>query len=285
MVLLSPEEKIYIVHGIEANMRVDGREQLQFRPIEVETGLMPNCMGSARVLLGKTDLIACISVDTITPLVERPDEGKLEFYIHFSGITSPEFEGRKGEQKSDQISTIFNKLYSSVRLNSLCIEPRLKSWKLNIDVCVLSLDGNLYDAVSFATKAALSSTNIPNMIVTNEDKGEKEFKISEDPSDTWVPDISDIPCFITVSKVGESFIVDATSNEEQCTTFSCVVAVTESGLIQATLKVGPGSLQPGTFLTALNQAVETGLIMNKELKSILAKESEIAYRETVGFLN
>lgn len=86
MGLLSPEEKIYVVHGAEQGLRTDGRQRYQYRPIEIETDLIPSAMGSARVKIGDTDVVACVKANTFTPSVDKPKEGQLSLLIHFSGV-------------------------------------------------------------------------------------------------------------------------------------------------------------------------------------------------------
>ncbi|KAK9507667.1 hypothetical protein O3M35_007473 [Rhynocoris fuscipes] len=254
MVGLSPEEKIFIVHGVEQDIRNDGRIRLQYRPIEIETGIVPHAMGSARVCTGNTDIIVCIKGSTYKPPEDEPVGNNLEFFVDFSAIASPNYEGRWGEQVSEEYTVLLNKLYSSTKLESLCIKPGVLSWKLNIDIEVLSFEGNIYDTISFGVKAALANTQLPKISTTDEDKGEEDFQVSDDPSDTWTPDISEVPCFVTLWKIGEHVVVDPTINEEHCSSFACVIAFTENGKVWSTVSVGPGSVQPSTFLNLTSEA-------------------------------
>lgn len=285
MVRLSREEERFIIHGAEDNVRDDGRSQIQYRPIEIETGVIPSAMGSARVVLGNTDVIACVKANTFTPSWDRPNEGKLKIHVDLSAISSPRFEGRRGEQLSEEMSTILNNTYESVCLESFCIVPQVKSWLVDIDISVLSNDGNIYDTISFAVKAALATSAIPKMVAAEEDEGERELKISDDPFATWTPDVSNLPCLVTLSKVGDSVLVDMTSNEEQCSSFTCIMAVTESGKIMSTFKIGPGSVQPITFNKLISEASNIGKTIHVELLSALREEKDIPNREIHGFLN
>uniref|UniRef100_A0A0A9X2M3 Ribosomal RNA-processing protein 42 n=1 Tax=Lygus hesperus TaxID=30085 RepID=A0A0A9X2M3_LYGHE len=283
MGLLSPEEKIYIVHGLEHNVRTDGRSRFQYRPLELEVDLLPSAMGSARVRVGNTDVIACVKANTFTPPPDKPAEGKLEFLVHFSGVADPENEGRASETLRDQYTHVFNKLYSSVPLNDWCIKKKFKCWKFNVDICVVSLDGNLYDAVGFAVKSALATAVVPIVKVSNKDKGEYEFSISDDPSDTWSPNVEGIPIFVTASKIGEAVMIDPTSQEEKCSSFSCIVACTEAGKILFTMKTGAGSLHPTTLTHLISKASKIGVDMNKKLRESLSS-AKSGYREILGYL-
>jgi len=43
-------------------------------------------------------------------------------------------------------------------LKSLCLIPKRTCWTLNVDAMVLDSGGNLFDAISIATRAALANT-------------------------------------------------------------------------------------------------------------------------------
>ncbi|BES94812.1 Exosome complex [Nesidiocoris tenuis] len=282
MVLLSPEEKIYIVHGVEHDVRVDGRSRIQFRPIEVETDVIPLAMGSSRVRIGNTDVTATAKANIFTPPADRPAEGRMEVLVHFSGVGNPEFEGRTSEQMRDEYTHIFNKLYSAVRFNDWCIVEGVKCWKFNMDVAVMSLDGNLYDAVGLAIKAALATACVPSIQVQEKDEGEVDFALPDDPGDTWTPDVMDIPVFVTASKIGDYVVVDATLREEQCASFSCISACTENGRILFVTKVGGGSIHPTTMSVLLKKTSAVGAEVNGGLVKMLSAIRPD--REVLGYL-
>ena len=55
--LLSETEKAYIVHGIQDNLRTDGRTCEDYRHVELETGLLTNAQGSCKLALGTTQVL------------------------------------------------------------------------------------------------------------------------------------------------------------------------------------------------------------------------------------
>jgi exosome complex RNA-binding protein Rrp42 (RNase PH superfamily) len=82
---ISPEEKRYIIDGIEANIRVDGRLNEQFRQIFIETEILPHTNGSARVTVnGCINIICSIRVDITEPITSIPNEGIIDVDIEFS---------------------------------------------------------------------------------------------------------------------------------------------------------------------------------------------------------
>lgn len=55
-------ERIYIVQGIEQNVRTDGRSRSDYRPLEFETNVIAQADGSARLHLGSTDVLVGVKV-------------------------------------------------------------------------------------------------------------------------------------------------------------------------------------------------------------------------------
>ena len=59
---LSEAERTYVLHGVQDNLRVDGRCRDDYRHMEVETGVVSNTNGSARLRLANTDILVGIKV-------------------------------------------------------------------------------------------------------------------------------------------------------------------------------------------------------------------------------
>lgn len=49
--------------------------------MEIETKLMPQTHGSARLHIGNTDILVGIKVELDIPHADKPNEGKLEFFV------------------------------------------------------------------------------------------------------------------------------------------------------------------------------------------------------------
>ena len=67
MARISENERQFIIDGIEANVRDDGRGRTDFRPISVETGVILQAASSARVKLGDTEVLVGVKVDIGQP--------------------------------------------------------------------------------------------------------------------------------------------------------------------------------------------------------------------------
>ncbi|GER44797.1 exosome complex component RRP42, partial [Striga asiatica] len=92
MVGLSLGEQNFIKGGIAQDLRTDGRKRLTYRPISVETGVIPQASGSARVKLGATDVIASVKAELGKPSASHPDKGKVSIYVDCSPTAEPTFE-------------------------------------------------------------------------------------------------------------------------------------------------------------------------------------------------
>ncbi|XP_066329496.1 uncharacterized protein [Miscanthus floridulus] len=92
MVGLSEGEKHFIRGGIAQDLRTDGRKRLQFRALSVQTGVIPQANGSARVRLGATEIIASIKAELGKPSILHPDKGKVSIFVDCSPTAEPMFE-------------------------------------------------------------------------------------------------------------------------------------------------------------------------------------------------
>ncbi|KAK9295023.1 hypothetical protein QLX08_010555 [Tetragonisca angustula] len=249
--VLSSGEKIFILHGIDADFRNDGRRRCEYRSMEIETKLMPQTHGSARLHIGNTDILVGIKVELDIPHADKPNEGKLEFFVDCSATATPAFEGKGGDDLATEISNVLIAAYqtrNAFDLKTLCILPHKKCWKIYVDVLILQCGGNLFDAVGIAVKAALNSTEIPKITAATLDGGEPDIELSDDCIQL---DTSNYPIIITLCKIGDNYIVDPTLEEEVCSTSSIVMSVLPNGKISSVVKLGCGSIQFNTFTKML----------------------------------
>jgi hypothetical protein len=55
-------ERVWIVQGVQQDLRTDGRCRSDYRPLEVEAGIIAQADGSARLHLGATDVLVGVKV-------------------------------------------------------------------------------------------------------------------------------------------------------------------------------------------------------------------------------
>ncbi|KAL0274938.1 UNVERIFIED_CONTAM: hypothetical protein PYX00_002954 [Menopon gallinae] len=283
----SDAEKTFILHGVEVDFRYDGRSRSDYRPIELETDIVPHASGSARLRLANTDILVGVKVEIDQTSVERPDEGKIEFFVDCSANATPAFEGRGGEDLANELSGTLARAYSAPQAldpKALCILPGYQCWKLYVDILILECGGNLFDAVGLGVKAALRNTLIPRVTAATLDGADPELILSDDPNDCWKLDTSNAPVLVSVIKIGECCVVDPGAEEEAVSGGGILVAY-GGGSITSVTKLGGGSFHPNTLREMLQLGIDAAETLQTSLDEALRREDELGpKREKAGFL-
>ncbi|KAJ1691256.1 hypothetical protein LUZ63_015411 [Rhynchospora breviuscula] len=281
MVGLSEGEKQFLRGGIEQNLRADGRTRNQFRPISVETGVIPQANGSARVRLGATEVIASIKAELGKPSVLHPDKGKVSIFVDCSPTAAPIYEGKGGEELSMELSVSLERCLlggksgagAAIDLSSLVLVEGKVCWDLYIDALVVSSDGNLLDSLAAAIKAALSNTGLPKVNVVLGASPEEQPEVDVSDEEFLQFDTSAVPVIVTLTKVGKHYIVDATSEEESQMSSAVSVSVNRNGQICGLTKRGGAGLDP----SVIHDMVSVAKYVSQEFISVL--DSEVAAAE------
>ncbi len=193
---------------VENGKRVDGRPLEGYREISVETGVVPSAEGSARVRIGDTEVLAGVKIDVGTPFADTPDEGVLMVGTEFLPLASPEFESGPPREDAIEVSRVVDRAIresKSIDFPKLCITPKEKVWIVYVDVDVLDDHGNLIDASSLASLAALMTARIP---VLGEDG-----RVDHEKKGTEPLPINGMPLCTTFVKIGDKIIADPSAAE------------------------------------------------------------------------
>ena len=215
--------------------RLDGRELHDYREIKLEMGIIEKAEGSARVLLGKTEVLVGVKIQTGEPFPDTPNEGVLTVNAELVPLASPTFEPGPPDERSIELARVVDRgLRESKVLNleKLCLEPGKNVVVVFIDVYVLNHDGNLIDASALAALAALINTKMPKYGV---EEGEVKVKSSYTP----LP-VQNYPIAITFAKIEDKVIVDPWLEEEQVMDARLTMAIEKDGKICAIQKGGTG---------------------------------------------
>jgi exosome complex component RRP42 len=252
-------KKKRITELISNGKRVDGREPNEYRKIQVESGVIERAEGSARVRLGKTEVIVGVKIDTGAPFPDVPDKGVLTVNAELVPLASPDFEpGPPGENAVELARVVDRGIRESkaIDLEKLCIEQGKKVFVVFIDVYVLNHDGNLIDASALAALAALLNTKMFKYEV-------EEGEIVKKPGYTPLP-VIDYPIAITFAKIGDKFVVDTGLDEEQVMDARLTMALDQDGNICAIQKGGgSGCFKKEEILEAAKIALEKTVELRK----------------------
>jgi len=245
---------------IEKGKRLDDRGLRDTREIKIEQGLIEKAEGSARVWLGKTEILVGVKVETGEPFPDTPNEGVLTVNAELVPIASPSYEAGPPNEDSIELARVVDRgIRESKAIDNekLCIEPGKKVFVVFVDVYVLNQDGNLIDAAGLAAMAALMNTKMPNYEVKD---GEIKIKQGYTP----LP-VKSHPVTVTTGKINNSLIVDPALEEEKVMDSRISMAINDEGNICAVQKGGSGYFTPQQILEASKIAQEKAAEIRKKL--------------------
>lgn len=249
----------FVLRLAEKGERGDGRKMDEFRKAEIEVNPIPNAEGSARVRLGKTDVIVGIKMGVGEPFSDRPNEGILISNAELSPMASPHFEtGRPGEDAIELARVVDRGIRESkaIDMEKLCIAKGEKVWSVFVDTQVMNHDGNLTDASALAAAVALANAKIP---AYNPETGEIDITKRKDKLPVRFKPIS-----VTVCRVGDKLMVDPTLEEEEAVTANLTVTIKDDGNICALQKRG----HPLT-VEEIGKAFEIALKKSADLRKLV----------------
>lgn len=268
MFLLSDAEQQFIERGAEQGVRADGRSSLDVRPVTLETSVLPNASGSARVRIGKvTDILVGVKAEVVEPLKEAADEGVLSFSVECSSLASPDFVGRGAADLNAQLVQMLTRLYSSSATRqlrkALCLIASKKCWLLHVDALVLDSGGNLFGALSLAVRAALRVVVLPGVVVVEGEADDDDDIEVDEETFQLVEFTEEAPVAVTLSAVGSKrvYLADCTSEEEGCTKFAVTAGVNLAGRVCGAVSAGTAGVDMDTLGAMLKDAVTIGLDM------------------------
>src|SRR5208337_3742513 len=91
---------------IEKGKRLDDRGLDDYRPIKIEQGLIEKAEGSARVFLGKTEVLCGVKVETGEPFPDTPNDGVMTVNAELVPLASPTFEPGPPDEKSIELARV-----------------------------------------------------------------------------------------------------------------------------------------------------------------------------------
>ena len=264
---LSPIAKMKektIVDLVGKGKRVDGRELNSHRDLKIDVGIIEKANGSAQVRLGKTKVLVGVKVEIGEPFPDVPDEGVLTVNAELVPLASPSFEPGPPDENSIELARVVDRGIresKALDLKKLCIQAGKKVFIVFVDIYILDHDGNLIDASSMASLAAVLNAKMNDYEVKN---GEAVYK----PDYVPLP-IQNYPVSVTIAKINNTLIVDPSLEEEQVMSARLTVTVEKEGRICAMQKGGLGELRlEDVRETVALAGKKAGEIRNKILEAV-----------------
>ncbi len=241
--------------------RLDGRSLDEGRKLEIQTGLIEKANGSAMVTLGNTSVIAGVKVDKGTPFADTPDKGVLMVGAEVLPLAAAYVEAGPPDEGSIELARVVDRGVREsemIDLATLVIKEGKHVYMVYVDVNVLNVDGNLFDATSYAVVSALLTARMPKFAMEGD-----AVKVT----DEIVPvPVSRVPISITSVKIGNALIIDPTSEEEAVMDARITLTTDDDGNICAGQKGEPGSFSTDQVMDAVSLAISKGREIRQKIK-------------------
>ncbi len=253
-------KKDYLVKLAKNGKRVDGRKFDEFRDIQIEVGIVKKAEGSARVKIGNTQVIAGIKMDVGEPYPDSPDSGVMSTAAELIPMASPDFEAGPPREDAIELARVVDRGIRESELidvDKLCIEPGEKVWIVFIDIHILDYDGNLFDAASLASLAALMTSKVPA----------KQFDLGED----YPLPLKEPPISCTSVKFNGIVVMDPSLDEEEIAEARLTVATDKNGDIRAMQKGLNGSFTVEEIKKVIKASTDNGKKLREQLYKSVGK--------------
>lgn len=245
--------------------RFDERKLDEFRELTIETGVSKNAEGSARVKIGKTEVLVGVKMDVTEPYPDSQDKGNLMVSAELLPLSSPRFETGPPSFNAIELARVTDRGIREskfIELEKLCIKKGEKVWNVIIDIYSINDDGNLFDAAGIGAIAALKTAKIPKY-----DEKTERVLFGEWTKNS-IPLSKETPISLTVHKVGENLIVDPTKEEEDISDTRVTIA-SYDGVIHSMQKGNSKELSVEEFNKILDLIEKSEKEINKKLEKFL----------------
>lgn len=261
MTITSGLKRDYIQNLAKKTKRIDGRGFNDFRKIEIEPNIISKAEGSARVKIGKTQVVAGIKMDVGEPYPDTPDEGAMSTAAELIPMASPDFEAGPPREDAVELSRVVDRGIREAKVidfKKLCIEPGEKIWMMFFDLHIIDYDGNLFDACSLAAIAALLTGKVP---ADRLNLGENfPIPLKEDP-----------PISCTHAKFDGVIVTDPCLEEEEIADARMTVATDSNGNIRAMQKGLNGSFTVDQIQNIIKTSIDNGNKIREQLYKSVGK--------------
>jgi len=235
-----------------------GRGFFDYRNISVVRGIIPNAEGSAQVDLGSTKVLVGVKLDIDEPMPDKPNEGNIITSAELLPLASADFDTGPPSPEAIELARVVDRGIRAANVidtASLFIEEG-KVWSVFIDIYIMNYDGNLFDASTLASVAALTNTRMPKYEDGNVIREGKLEKLK----------VNNIVTSCTYAKVGKTIMLDPDGDEESVMDARLTIANDET-YIRAMQKGLSGSFKEHE----INDLIETSFEKSKDLRSIINK--------------
>ncbi len=266
-VIVENLRKLHMKDQISNGRRLDGRTFNESRPLSIETNVIPKANGSAWVKLGNTEVVAGVKVETGEPFEGLENKGALIVSAEVLPTASPFVEPGPPDEETIELARVVDRGIREsemLALDKLALIPGKIVYTVFVDCSIINTDGNLFDATSYAVVLAILTSKFP----VYEIKDEKVV----DTGKVQDPPINTVPVSITFARIGDSLMLDPTTEEEVCMDARITLTTNSDGEYTAVQKGSNGYLTIEQVLQVADIAMTRGQELRQRLISIGKKE-------------
>ncbi|MBI4016703.1 MAG: exosome complex protein Rrp42 [Candidatus Aenigmarchaeota archaeon] len=248
-----------LLASFNAGIHLDGRKLTEYRKLTITTNVSRSAEGSARVLLGDTDIIVGVKLALEKPYPDTPEKGNLMVNAELRPLSNPRFEVGPPGDEAVEIARVVDRGVregEAIDARALCVKPGELVWSVMIDICTINAAGGLIDASGIGALTALINAKYPEhteAVVHYEKRTTKSLPLAHQP----------LP--VTVFKIGEHFLVDPLPEEEEHVDARLTIALTEKNHISALQKGGSAPLSKEDIYKMAEIAVKASQELRKQI--------------------
>ena len=255
-------KKNQILELLKEGKRIDGRALDEVRDLTIDIGVVPKAEGSARARLGDTEVVAGVKVQPERPFPDTGDQGMLICTAEILPIAHNDVEtGPPGPPVVELARVTDRGIRESKMLDmkQLVLEKNKSVIGIFCDNAVTDHDGNLFDACSYATTAAINSCKIPKYEMQDDApvKIENEFD---------APPISTLPVSVTMAKIDDYIIVDPNFDEWSIMDARITITTNSDGNVVALQKGGHDGFTQEELIKCAEISVKAGSKIREIIK-------------------
>ena len=251
-----------ILELLQEGKRVDGRQFDESRQLTIDVGVIPKAEGSARARLGDTEVVAGVKIQPERPFPDTGDKGMLICTAEILPIAHPSAETGPPQPDVVELARVTDRGIREsgmLDMKQLVLEKDKSVIGIFCDNAVTDHDGNLFDACSYATTAAINSCKIPKYEV----KDDLPIKIENEFND---PPISTLPVSVTMAKIDNYIIVDPNLDEWSIMDARITITTNSDGNVVALQKGGMDGFTQDELVKCAEISVKAGSKIREIIK-------------------
>ena len=221
---ISNINKKRIIELLKDGKRLDGRKPFDFRDVEIETNVSDKAEGSARVRIGKTEVIVGVKLATQEPYTDHADEGTMMVSMEFNPAAGERYESGPPRINAIETARVVDRGIREsgfIDWKKLCIKEGEKVWSVMVDIYCINDDGNVLDACAIGAVAALKMARFPvydekNDVISYGELSKESLPLTEN-----------VPLMMTFYKIGNKLIFDPNRDEEDSADSRLTLAISQ----------------------------------------------------------